>query len=397
MSDDDDDDAIEIKMILLGESGVGKTSIISRYVENTFSDDVMTSNAMTYVQKELTIDKQKIQLNIWDTVGQEKYRSLSKLFFKDTKIVILVYSITHMASFEGLAYWSNLYKETIGDDAILGVVGNKSDLYLEQEVSDEKGEEFAKENGGFFSVISAKVNGEQLDHYIHKLVMEYLKKNPTIIKNPKNIKLDDEENEENVQEIKAGCCAGGKNKKMIRRYSSILKDYNGVINAVFLGDNSVGKTSILNRIKKEPFNSDENHTEKIVEYKYQYNSNKMKLDIIIKDVDNEKKNSKEFGNILKNSEMFFLVYDVKNKQSFENIGYWIEGITKVKDSLSKILIYILANKNDKNDGNGNIEMINEGRNYALDNKYLIKFISAKDNEGIIGLIDESVEKYLMIS
>jgi len=352
---------------------------------------------MTYVQKELTIDKQKIQLNIWDTVGQEKYRSLSKLFFKDTKIVILVYAITSMASFEGLAYWSNLYKETIGDDAILGVVGNKSDLYLEQEVSDEKGEKFAKENGGFFSAISAKVNGEQLDHYIHKLVMEYLKKNPTIIKNPKNIKLDDEENEDNVQEIKAGCCAGGKNKKMIRRYSSILKDYNGVINAVFLGDNSVGKTSILNRIKKEPFNSDENHTEQIVEYKYQYNSNKMKLDIIIKDVDNEKKNSKEFGNILKNSEMFFLVYDVKNKQSFENIGYWIEGITKVKDSLSKILIYILANKNDKLDGNGNIEMINEGRNYALDNKYLIKSISAKDNEGIIGLIDESVEKYLMIS
>ena len=72
-------------MILLGESGVGKTSIISRYVQNTFSDDVMTSNAMTYVQKELTIDKQKIQLNIWDTVGQEKYRSLSKLFFKILK------------------------------------------------------------------------------------------------------------------------------------------------------------------------------------------------------------------------------------------------------------------------------------------------------------------------
>ena len=92
-----------------------------------------------------------------------------------------------------------------------------------------------------------------------------------------------------------------------------------------------------------------------------------------------------------------LVYDITNKQSFENIGYWIEGITKVKDNLSKILIYILANKNDKDDGNGNIEMINEGRNYALDNKYLIKSISAKDNEGIMGLIEESVEKYLTIS
>jgi small GTP-binding protein len=357
----------------------------------------MTSNAMTYVQKELTIDKQKIQLNIWDTVGQEKYRSLSKLFFKDTKIVILVYTITSMASFEGLTYWSNLYKETIGDDAILGVVGNKSDLYLEQEVSEEKGEQFAKENGGIFSLISAKVNREQLDNYILKLVKEYLKKNPNLIKNPKNIKLNDEENEENIQEIKAGCCAGEKNKKMIRRYSLILKDYNGVINAVFLGDNSVGKTNIINRIKKESFNPNENHTEQIIQYNYQYNSKKIKLDIIINDVDNEKKNSKEFGNILKSSEMFFLVYDVKNKQSFENIGYWIEGITKVKDNLSKILIYILANKNDKDDGNGNIEMINEGRNYALDNKYLIKSISAKDNEGIMGLIEESVEKYLTIS
>ena len=397
MSDESDDDGIEIKMILLGESGVGKTSIISRYVENTFSDDVMTSNAMTYVQKELTIDKQKIQLNIWDTVGQEKYRSLSKLFFKDTKIVILVYTITSMVSFEGLTYWSNLYKETIGDDAILGVVGNKSDLYLEQEVSEEKGEQFAKENGGIFSLISAKVNREQLDNYILKLVKEYLKKNPNLIKNPKNIKLNDEENEENIQEIKAGCCAGGKNKKMIRRYSLILKDYNGVINAVFLGDNSVGKTNIINRIKKESFNPNESHTEQIIQYNYQYNSKKIKLDIIINDVDNEKKNTKEFGNILKSSEMFFLVYDVKNKQSFENIGYWIEGITKVKDNLSKILIYILANKNDKDDGNGNIEMINEGRNYALDNKYLKKSISAKDNEGIMGLIEESVEKYLTIS
>ena len=95
---------------------------------------------------------------------------------------------------------------------------------------------------------------------------------------------------------------------MIRRYSSILKDYNGIINAVLLGDNSVGKTSILNRIKKEPFNSDENHTEQIVEYKYQYNSNKMKLDIIIKDVDNEKKNSKEFGNILRNLKVKMLTF-----------------------------------------------------------------------------------------
>ena len=122
----------------------------------------------------------------------------------------------------------------------------------------------------------------------------------------------------------------------------------------------------------------------------------MKLEIKISDVDNDKKNSKEFGNALKNSEIFFLVYDVKKGESFDNICYWSEGIAKVKDNLNKILIYILANKNDKGDGNKNTELINEGKTYALENKYMFKAISAKDNEGISGLIDDSVENYLAI-
>ena len=395
----EDNDKLEIKVILLGEAGVGKTSIISRYVENKFSDDVMSSTAMTYVQKEVTIDKTKIQLNIWDTVGQEKYRSLSKLFFKDTKIVILVYSITSIESFEGLKYWSNLYKETIGDEAVLGVAANKSDLYMEQEVPDAKGEEFAKENGGIFSLISAKDNGVQLDSYINKLIKEFLKKNPNVVKNQKNIKLGEDEEDDNVkaEEVKAGCCAGGKNKRMIRKYSNIVKESNGIINAVFLGDDSVGKTSIINRIKKESFNSGEKHTEGIYVSNYQYKNNKMKLEIKISDVDNSKKNSKEFGNTLKESEMFFLVYDVKNKQSFDNIEYWVEGILKLKDSPNKILIYVLANKNDKNENSDNTQLIGEGKDYALENNYMFRVISAKDNEGIHGLIDESVNNYLAMA
>ena len=210
-----DDDVVEIKMILLGETAVGKTSIISRYVENTFSSDLMSSTSMTYVQKNIVIDKQKIQLNIWDTVGQERYRSLSKLFFKDTKIVVLVYSITNKQSFENLTYWLNLYKESIGDEAILGVVGNKSDLFLKQEVAEEKGEEFAKDNGAIFSLISAKDNKVQLDEYINKLIHEYMIKFG-VTKKQKKIKLGNDD-EHNVEEVKAGCCAGEKNKKTQQR------------------------------------------------------------------------------------------------------------------------------------------------------------------------------------
>lgn len=393
---DEESDVLEIKMILLGETAVGKTSIISRYVEDNFSDNVMSSTSMTYVQKKLVINKQKIQLNIWDTIGQEKFRSLSKLFFKDTKIVVLVYSITSLASFEGLDYWMNLYKETIGDEAILGVIGNKSDLFLEQEVDENKAIEFAEKNGGFFELISAKENKIGLDNYITKLVTEYLKKNPNFNKGKKkNIKLKHDDGE-GTEELKAGCCAGEKNKRKIRKYGMIQKDENSIINAVFLGENSVGKTCIINRIKKKDFNPSETHTEQFSEFIYKYNKNKMKLDIKIHDIDNEKKKTKEFIDILKNSNIFFLVYDVKSKKSLDSIEYWIEVVTKLKDNINKDLFFILANKSDKSDGNENNEMISEGRNIATDNKFMFKSISAKDDEGISDLIDESVDNYLAI-
>ena len=388
------EDILEIKIILLGDMFVGKTSIISRYVEDSFSENIMSSSAMSYTQKDIVIDKQKIQLNIWDTVGQEKYRALSKLFFQDTKIVILVYSIKSLESFKGLDYWYNLYKETIGNEAILGIIGNKSDLYLEQEVEESQGEEYAKNHGGIFQLVSAKNNRVGIDEFIKKLVNEYLKKFG-INKNNKKIKLGEEEDVD-IEELKAGCCTGSKGKRMIRKYSSIIKDEDGIINTVFLGEDSVGKTSIINRILKKEFNSSEIHTEELNEFNYKFKSNKMKLNIKINDVNNQKKITKEFVNIIEKSEIFFLVYDIYNDKSIENIEYWIDCIKKVKDNINKILIYILANKNEKIDGKENKSNIEKGKIIAVENKYMFKTISAKENEGISGLIDESVKNYLTI-
>ena len=195
-------ETLELKMILLGESAVGKTSIISRYVDDAFSANIMTSTTMSYVQKYITINNQKILLSIWDTVGQERFRSLSKLFFNDTKIVVLVYSITDKKTFEELDFWLNLYKECIGDEAILGIAGNKADLFLEQEVNEEKGEEYAKKNGGIFEMISAKENKLGLDNFINKLIIECLKKFPNLITNKKSIKLFQQDTER--EELKAG-------------------------------------------------------------------------------------------------------------------------------------------------------------------------------------------------
>ena len=391
----DEIEPLDIKMILLGDSGVGKTSIIGRYVDDSFSNDEASSSSMTYIQKKIKINNQKINLSIWDTVGQEKYRSLTKLFFKDTKIVILVYAINKKDTFDGLTYWLNLYKDSIGDEAILGVAGNKSDLFLKQEVDEEEARKFAEDNKALFSLISAKENKPELDDYINKLVKNYLKKYGLISEEKKTIKLNENENDnDNIEEVKAGCCAGSKGKRKVQKYSSIIKEENGIIHAVFLGDDSVGKTSIINQINKKGFNSDESHTSELNEFNYKFHQNKMRLNIIIHDVDNEKKSKMEFIDILKKSKIFFLVYDVKNKESRENLNYWIEGVNKIKDNINKNLIYVLANKHDKNEINN--EAISAGKSLALENKFLFKAISAKDNEGIIGLVDESVQSYLAI-
>ena len=391
----EEDNVLEIKMILLGDSAVGKTSIINRYVDDNFSGNLMSSTAMTFTQKILTINKQNIQLNIWDTVGQEKFRSLSKLFFKDTKIVVLVYSIIDKKTFVSLDYWLNLFKETIGEDVVLGVAANKSDLFLEQEVDEQTGAEFAQKHEAIFEMISAKENKLGLDNYINKLVSEYLKRNSNLTRHKNSLKLLQLNGGES--ELKAGCCAGGKNKRVIRKYSGIVRDNKGILNIMFLGEYSSGKTSIINRINNLEFNIKEKHTEELLKSSYNYNKGKIKLNIIINDVDNDKKKYSQFIDTIKNSCIFFLVYDVTDNQSLENISYWIEVINSIKENNKKDLFYILANKIDKNKDNQNSKLIEQGKHIAQENNALFKAISAKDNEGIDGIIDSSVEYYLAMT
>ena len=386
------EEEISIKLILLGQAAVGKTSIINRYVADTFESEVISSSSMTYTQKRIIINKQKILLNIWDTVGQEKFKSLSKLFFNDTKIVILVYSITNKDTFKNLDYWLKTFQETIGDDVVLGVAGNKSDLFLQQEVEEEEGAKYAEKIGAIFSLISAKDNKLGLDKFIEQLVTEYIKRNPNLITNKSSIKLF--EGNDDANQLKAGCCAGKKEKKMVGKFKDIIKNKKGILNVIFLGENSSGKTSIINRINKDEFNIKEKHTENLNKSYMKYNNGKMNLQIVINDVDNDKKKPSEFIDLIKKGDIFFLVYDVKDDKSAGNIYYWIEVISQMKDDISKDLIYILANKNDKDDENKNSKLIEKGRQIAEFNNAMFRAVSAKDNQGINGIIKESVDEYL---
>ena len=111
----DDDVAKTCKVVLLGESGVGKTCIIARFINNTFEDNIISTTGTSYAGKNMTFDEfngKTIKFEIWDTAGQEKYRALTKIFYKDAGVAILVYDITRKESFEEIKnYWYNQIKE----------------------------------------------------------------------------------------------------------------------------------------------------------------------------------------------------------------------------------------------------------------------------------------------
>jgi small GTP-binding protein len=203
-----DDEIQEIKVILLGETAVGKTSIIKRYYDDTFDTNEVTTISMSYVDKIIELNKMKYKLIIWDTIGQEKYRSISKLFLTEAKIVILVYCIDKKDTFENLDFWYNLYKEELGDEAILGIAGNKADLLMEQVVPYQEGEKFANERGAIFAEISAKENKVTINNFMNDLVKAYIAKNKgEKINNNNKVKLGEGNNQK-----KEGCCGKSKSK-----------------------------------------------------------------------------------------------------------------------------------------------------------------------------------------
>ena len=149
-----------IKVVLLGEAGVGKTCIIKQFVEKKFDLNTMSSLSALFVSKSIEyVDFGKtLKFDIWDTVGQERFRSIAKIFYKDAQVIIFVYDITSQKTFDALNnFWYNEIKNNSSTNPVFAVVGNKNDLYQnKQEVDPLDAKDFAKKLGGIFQLTSAK-------------------------------------------------------------------------------------------------------------------------------------------------------------------------------------------------------------------------------------------------
>ena len=149
---------ITCKVILVGDSGVGKTSIMNRYL-NKYNPEIPATLNTSFYTKIETINNYKINFQIWDTVGQEQYRSLNTLFFKDSHICIIVYDITRPESFENIKnYW---YESVIThglEGIICAIAGNKDDLSKFEKVDRNEVKQFCEEVNAILEFTSAKDN-----------------------------------------------------------------------------------------------------------------------------------------------------------------------------------------------------------------------------------------------
>ena len=153
-----DNNVLSCKIVLLGESGVGKTCIISRYINQVFEGNTISTNGASYAAKTLHFDDydKSLKVEIWDTAGQEQYRSLTKIFYKDATAAILVYDITRKKSFDEIKnYWYKQLLDCAPSDIVVGLAGNKADLFDREQVSEEEAKEFAKEIKAIFRPTSA--------------------------------------------------------------------------------------------------------------------------------------------------------------------------------------------------------------------------------------------------
>ena len=189
MSEENNDRAI--KVILLGEAGVGKTNLIRRVMGLDFDKNLTSTVISSYCENDIIIEKLKYSYQLWDTAGQEKYHSLNKLFIKNSKIIIIIFSIDNRASFDKIDFWVNNTKEILGNDSyILSIVGNKSDLYEEQEIDDKTINEKVKELGIKYKLTSAAMKNSGFPNFLNELLTDYIKKyNPRGIPQEKSLIL----------------------------------------------------------------------------------------------------------------------------------------------------------------------------------------------------------------
>ena len=196
------------QILLIGDSSVGKTSLIQRYANGIFKEEYLATVGLDYYTKQEMINDITVLVQLWDTAGQERFKALTPNYFRNAEGVVLAYDVTNSESFDNLKFWINSIKSNLGEKNIfipIIIIGNKIDMEGMRDITKEDASKFAKENNYKYFETSAKT-GQGVDEAIRDLVNQILEnsdKNDSAKGERKSVKI--EENKGNTEK-KKGCC-----------------------------------------------------------------------------------------------------------------------------------------------------------------------------------------------
>ena len=201
------------KVVLIGDTSVGKTNILSKYLTNDFDPDSKATVGVEFGTKNFKIEDNIVKVQIWDTAGQERYRSITNAYYKGAKGSLLVYDITNPKTFESIDRWLSDLKVNGDENISVVLLGNKSDLESDRKVSTQQGKEKAEFYKLAFLETSA-LNGNNIDKAFSELITDVYKnhhdlfeKQSKVVINDRAINLENaDENDEKIEKEKKGCC-----------------------------------------------------------------------------------------------------------------------------------------------------------------------------------------------
>ena len=178
------------KIVIIGDSGVGKTNLIGRYLKNEYKEDSKATVGVEFGEKKYEINGLKIKAQIWDTAGQERYRAITSMYYKGAKGGLIVFDLSSKSTFQNVEKWFNEIKKTADPTINLILIGNKSDLKDKRQISTEEGENKAKEMNVAYLETSA-LNCDNVDKAFDALIEAISKKMKM------EIEAEEEENDDN--------------------------------------------------------------------------------------------------------------------------------------------------------------------------------------------------------
>ena len=180
------------KVLLVGNSVEGKSSLIVRYVDQIWNDVFVPTIGVDFKVKSLEIENKSIKLQIWDTAGQERFRNVISSYFKGAHGILLIFDITSRDSFKELENWLAEVEKNASTQILKILIGNKCDLEEEREISKDEGEAFAMRNGMQYIETSAKINTNVNEAFeaLSKIMVEYYSKKSSAINENKTIKMN---------------------------------------------------------------------------------------------------------------------------------------------------------------------------------------------------------------